>query len=148
METTYDFDRFIAAQDPVYDAVVSGLKNGTDPGARTGYFFPGLAGLETRPTGYFDLRDPDEARAYLAHPVLGRRLIECTKPVILNAMAGNGTLFSPETEPAFHSSMTLFSRVKGASPVFESVMYACFGGVGDPAILKILRRAYFVSLGD
>lgn len=147
MTETYDFDRFIAAQDSVYDSVLEALKNGQSSSEWINCIFPRLEGLEDQPVGYYDLRDWAEAEAFLAHPILGKRLLECTKLVIHRAMMGGG-LFTTEDEPFFHSSMTLFSRLKNTSPVFDSAMYAYFGEVGDPKTMKLLRRAFYVSLKD
>ncbi len=147
MTDSYDFDRFIAAQNPVYDKVLAALKSGQSSSEWINYIFPRLAGLEDQPVGYYDLRDWAEAEAFLAHPVLGQRLLECTKLLIHRAMTGGG-FFTPEDEPFFHSSMTLFSRLKNTSPVFDSAMYAYFGEIGDPKTMKLLRRAFYMSLKD
>ncbi len=147
MTESYDFDRFIAAQNPVYEQVVKALKTGQLSAEWINCIFPRLEGLEDQPVGYYDLRDWAEGEAYLAHPILGKRLLECTKLVIHRAVLG-ATVFTPTDEPLFHSSMTFFSRLKNTSPVFDSAMYACFGGIGDPKTMKLLRRAFYVSLKD
>lgn len=154
MSATYDLERFVTAQTPVYDAVLGQLAGGQlagGPATRdwVGCIFPQLEGLEfSDASGFYTLRDRIEAAAYLAHPILGLRLIECTKLAIRHAVGGGRSLFEHGEDQGFHASITLFSRVKDASPVFESALFAFYGGSADPRTLKALRLAFVATLDD
>lgn len=149
MNASYDFDRFVAAQTPSYAAALQALEAGGISSDWVGTFFPQLEGLaHCDAAGFYTLQDREEAAAYLAHPVLGPRLIACTKQAIQYAMKGQRALFDHQNDQAFHASITLFSRVKGASAVFESAMFAFYGGTADPRTLKALRLAFTDSLDD
>ncbi len=149
MNADFDLERFVTAQAPCFDAVVAELKAGAMTGLGISCIFPQLEGLEFSDTSaFYVLRDRDEAAAYLSHPVLGPRLIECTKLAIHHAVSGGGALFEPQHAQAFHASMTLFSRVKGTSAVFESALFAFHGGTADPRTLKMLRLAFVATLDD
>jgi len=149
MNISYDLERFVTAQNTTYDAVLAALKNGQVSGDWVGCIFPQLEGLEFSQTSeFYTLRDRDEAAAYLNHPVLGARLIQCTKLAIHHAVSGSGALFDSEQDQMFHASMTLFSRVKDSSAVFESALFAFYGGTADPRTLKMLRLAFVATLDD
>lgn len=149
MNVAYDLERFVIAQNPCFDAVLAELKAGSTTGAWMSCIFPQLEGLEfSEVSAFYAIRDRDEAAAYLAHPVLGLRLIQCTKLAIHHAVSGAGALFDPEDDQAFLASMTLFSRIKKASPVFESALFAFYGGTADPRTLKMLRLAFVATLDD
>ena len=149
METTYDFDRFVAAQDAVYDNVLTELDKGRKTSHWMWYVFPQLEGLGRSQTSqFYAIADRDEAAAYLEHPVLGKRLIQCTKLAIKHRADGAEAIFGGVDALKFHSSITLFSRVKGASPVFESALFGFYGGIGDQQTLRMLRIAYIETLDD
>ena len=149
METTYDFDRFVSAQDAVYHDVLDQLKNGRKTGDWMACIFPQLEGLEySDVSGFYTIRDRDEAAAYLAHPVLGSRLIECAKLAIHQATGGAQNLFDHVEEQQFHACISLFSRAKGASAVFESALFAFYGGTADPRTLKALHLVFVATLED
>ncbi len=147
METHYDFDRFVSAQDAVYNNVLAELEKGRKASHWMWYVFPQLEGLgHSQTSQFYGIADRDEAAAYLAHPVLGKRLIQCTKLAIKYRADGAETVFGGVDALKFHSSITLFSRVKGSSPVFESALFGFFGGIGDQQTLRMLRIAYIESL--
>lgn len=149
MNTSYDLERFVTAQNPVYDTALLELKAGCVQGDWVNCIFPQLDGLEfSNVSGFYTLKDRQEAAAFLAHPVLGARLLECTKLAIRYAVAGGTALFGPQDGQNLHASLTLFSRVRGASPVFESALFAFYGGAGDPRTLKVLRLAFVAELDD
>lgn len=149
MNNTYDLERFVTAQDRCFDAVLAELRAGVTTGDWMSCIFPQLEGLEFSETSeFYTIRDRDEAAAYMAHPVLGPRLIQCTKLAIHHAVSGAGALFDPQHDQTFHASMSLFSRVMGASAVFESALFAFYGGTADPRTLKMLRLAFVAMLDD
>lgn len=149
MNESYDLERFVTAQDPRFGAVVDDLQAGKFTGDWVGCIFPQLEGLEfSELSEFYTLRDRDEAAAYMAHPVLGLRLIQCTKLAIQHAVRGGDAMFTHQDGQAFHASMSLFSRVKGGGAVFESALFAFYGGTADPRTLKMLRLAFVATLDD
>ncbi len=148
MDIVFDLDRFISAQEPVYDTALGELRNGRTESQWMWYIFPQIEGLGYSQTSvFYAIGDRTEAAAYLAHPVLGPRLVECTSAALAHAAAGALALFGSPDDLKFHSSITLFSRVKGADPVFSAALDAFFGGIGDEKTLKTLRIAFIESLG-
>ena len=149
MNNSYDLERFVTAQNPCFDTVLDELKAGKTTGVWMSYIFPQLEGLEFSETSeFYTIRDRDEAAAYMVHPVLGPRLIQCTKLAIHHAVSGVGALFDPVHDRTFHASMSLFSRIKDASAVFDSALFAFYGGTADPRTLKMLRLAFVATLDD
>src|SRR4051794_34023027 len=109
-----DLDRFVAAQAPVYATVLAELRAGRKQSHWMWFVFPQLAGLGRSPTAtFYGLPGLDEARAYLAHDVLGPRLVECTG--LVNAVTGRSAheIFGTPDDLKFRSCVTLFQRAGG-----------------------------------
>jgi uncharacterized protein (DUF1810 family) len=133
-------ERFVAAQDGgAYDAAVAELARGRKTGHWMWFVFPQLTGLGRSPTArYYAVRDLDEARAYLAHPVLGPRLVECAR-LAAEAPAGSvEQLLGGVDALKLRSSVTLFLRADPAQPVFQQVLDRWYGGEPDPATDRLL----------
>jgi uncharacterized protein (DUF1810 family) len=128
----FDPGRFIHAQDPVFDRVRSELRDGRKRSHWMWFVFPQLSGLgHSAMAQRYALASLEEAKAYLQHPVLKSRLVECTE--LVNAVEGRSIheiLGSPD-DMKFHSCMTLFSSVPAAPPVFDSALAKYFGGRRD-----------------
>ena len=110
MPDPFNLDRFVQAQDPVLAQVRAELWAGHKRTHWMWFVFPQLAGLGRSDTArYYALASLEEARAYLAHPLLGPRLIECTN--LVNAVEGRSAhqIFGSPDDLKFHSSMTLFA---------------------------------------
>ena len=149
MKLAYDFDRFITAQDPVYDRVLAELRSGRKTSHWMWYIFPQLLGLgRSQKSQFYGITDRAEAAAYLEHPLLNARLIECCALAMDHAGKGAQNLFGPVDELKFQSSMTLFSRVKSADPIFRKSLDVFYGGVGDTATLKVLKLEFIASLDE
>lgn len=147
MKHAYDLERFVLAQAPIYDTALDELRKGAKKSHWMWYIFPQIAGLGISATSqFYAIGDREEAAAYLAHPVLGPRLLDCTRAALEHATAGAPALFGAPDDLKFQSCVTLFSRVKGADPVFKQALNAFFGGVGDTKTLKTLRIAFIESL--
>ena len=149
MENNYDFDLFINAQDSVYPSVLNELKQGRKESHWMWFIFPQIEGLGYSQTSmFYALSGKAEAQAYLAHPVLGPRLIECTKLALAHSDAGAPALFGHPDDLKFQSSLTLFSRAKPSDPVFAEALDAFFGGVGCQPTLETLRIAFINTLSE
>jgi len=149
MDIQYDFDRFVSAQDAVYETALAELKAGRKETHWMWYIFPQIEGLgESQTSAFYAILDKTEAKAYLAHPVLGPRLVECTKAALQHAGKGAPALFGHPDDLKFQSSISLFSRAKPCDPVFEEALNAFFGGVACQPTLENLRIAFYESLNE
>jgi len=130
-----DLDRFVLAQrPPVYDDVLAELRRGQKTGHWIWFIFPQVAGLgRSEMSRYYAIASLEEARAYLAHPVLGPRLRECAG--IVAAMTGRTAeqVFGPVDAVKVRSCMTLFHRAAPDEAVFLEVLDRFYGGMPDPA---------------
>lgn len=135
-----DLGRFVAAQAPVYSRVVAELAAGRKQSHWMWFIFPQVAGLGFSAMAQrYAIGSIAEAEAYLAHPILGGRLLECTR--LVQAVTGKtilAILGSPD-DLKFRSSMTLFDAVSH-EPVFAQALAKYFGGETDQATRDILIR--------
>src|SRR5215203_2448108 len=111
----FDLERFVTAQVPVFSAVLDELKAGRKRRSHWLWFiFPHLRGLGRSPTAeFYGLGSLDEARAYLAHPLLGPRLILCTETVLAVEGRSLHAIFGSPDDLKLCSSMTLFALAAG-----------------------------------
>lgn len=136
--------RFLEAQNVVYPQVLHELRAGQKRTHWMWFIFPQIAGLgRTAVARHFAIEDMAEAEAYLAHPILGGRLRECTQAVLLHAPGGPtprslDQIFGTPDDLKFHSSMTLFHRADPAEPLFERALRAFFRNREDAATLERL----------
>ncbi|MDB5539339.1 MAG: hypothetical protein JWQ89_1066 [Devosia sp.] len=133
------FEHFIAAQGPIYAEVLAELRAGRKTTHWMWFIFPQLRALGRSATARrFGIADVEEARAYLAHPVLGPRLVACTETV--NGVGGRTAheIFSSPDDLKFRSSMTLFGHVAPGEPMFAAALAKYFGGTADDRTLKLL----------
>jgi uncharacterized protein (DUF1810 family) len=130
----HDLRRFIDAQAAVYDHVVTELRAGRKTGHWMWFVFPQIAGLGRSPTAqHYAIASLDEARAYLDHPVLGRRLRESAE-ILTNLEGGTAEeIFGGIDAMKLRSSMTLFARAAPGEPLFGAVLDRYFDGVADAA---------------
>jgi len=140
MSDPFDLARFVRAQDPVHDRVVAELSAGRKQSHWMWFVFPQVAGLGfSAMSQRYAIGSRAEADAYLAHAVLGPRLIACTKLVLaVEGRSIHGILGAPD-DAKFHSSMTLFAAVSD-EPVFTAALARYFDGARDGATLDILAR--------
>jgi uncharacterized protein (DUF1810 family) len=135
----FDLERFVSAQDAIYDHVTAELRQGQKVSHWMWFVFPQMAGLGQSPTSKkYAITSVDEAKAYLAHPVLGPRLIECAG--ILTRLTGHtaGQIFGGVDAQKLRSSMTLFHRAAPEEPTLRQVLDAYFDGSEDEATLERL----------
>lgn len=138
----FDLDRFIAAQAPVIDRVVAELAAGRKTSHWMWFVFPQIAGLgRSAMAQRYAISSLDEARAYLAHGVLGPRLVRCT--ALVNAVAGRSAheIFGSPDDMKFRSSMTLFDAASPPRNVFAAALDKYFAGVRDAATLNLIGTA-------
>ena len=135
----YDLNRFISAQEGVYDRALNELRGGLKRSHWMWYIFPQIEGLGNSPTTrQYSIKSLEEARQYLAHPVLGARLVECAEAVLAVQGQSASDIFGHPDDWKLQSSMTLFKLVSGPRSVFESVLDKYYQGKQDSRTLQIV----------
>jgi uncharacterized protein (DUF1810 family) len=135
-----DLARFITAQDPHLDRIRAELAAGAKRTHWMWFVFPQLTALGRSPMAqHYGIADLAEARAYLADPILGPRLVELTE--IINSVQGRTAhqIFGDPDDLKFRSSMTLFAQAAPGEPAFRQALARYYGGEPDPRTLEILR---------
>jgi uncharacterized protein (DUF1810 family) len=138
----FDLERFVRAQAPVFEQVRQELRSGRKSSHWMWFVFPQLQGLgHSAMARRYALSGPEEAHAYLHHPLLGARLIECTQ--LVNRIEGSTiqTVFASPDDLKFHSCMTLFATLPAAPAVFTAALDKYFGGAGDRLTLGAIAGA-------
>ena len=139
MTKEFDLERFVGAQQGVYETALAELQAGRKRSHWMWFIFPQVEGLGSSAMARtYAIRSADEAAAYLAHPVLGPRLRACAAAVAAHADRAVEDIFGHPDDLKFHSSMTLFADVAPDEAVFQDCLDRFFGGVGDPATLARL----------
>ena len=135
----HNLERFVDAQRGVFEIALAELSGGSKQSHWMWFIFPQLAGLgRSRTAQFYGLSRADEARAYLAHPVLGSRLrgsAEALMPWVGKRSAAQ--ILGPIDAMKLRSSLTLFDRV-APDDVFASALDAFFGGEADERTLALL----------
>ena len=141
MEDPCNLQRFVDAQDPIFDQVCSELRQGRKRGHWAWFIFPQIAGLgHSRLAREYAIKTREEAAAYLQHPVLGPRLRECTRLVTLIDGRGIEQIFGYPDHLKFRSCMTLFAHSTADNGVFREPVQKYFSGEYDRATLDRLQR--------
>jgi len=138
----HDLQRFVDAQDDLrtYDTALAELRAGRKRSHWMWFVLPQLAGLGMSSTAqHFGIHGLAEARAYLAHPVLGPRLRDCARALADLDIADPVAVLGPVDALKLRSSMTLFARAAPGEPVFRQVLEQYYDGAEDPATLALLQ---------
>jgi uncharacterized protein (DUF1810 family) len=139
----HDLGRFVAAQAPVWAQVRAELAAGLKRSHWMWFVFPQLRGLGRSAMAVrYGIASRAEAKAYLEHPLLGARLVECTS-LMLGVDKGSTALaiLGAPDDLKFRSSMTLFAAVASDPAPYQAALARFFGGVGDAATLALLELA-------
>lgn len=137
----FDLERFVRAQDEggTYARALAELTAGRKTGHWMWFVLPQVAGLGgSAMSRRYAIASLDEARAYLAHPVLGPRLLETARRIATGPAPDAMGLLGPVDAQKLASSMTLFSRAAPTEPVFRAVLERYYAAVPDPATDKRL----------
>jgi uncharacterized protein (DUF1810 family) len=141
----FSLQRFVEAQDRVYAAVTSELNAGRKRSHWMWFVFPQVEGLGVSPTArHYAIGSLDEAQAYLRHPVLGARLVECTELVLARVGTPVGRIFGYPDDLKLRSSLTLFAEV-------AEMVQRAGTSEGEGAAVTPYRRAldvFFEGLAD
>ena len=131
-------DRFLSAQERSYDTALREIRSGRKRSHWMWYIFPQIAGLGMSSTAqYYSIADLSEAKDYIAHPVLGARLIEISEALLTLDSSDATSVMGYPDDLKLRSSMTLFAQVSG-NPVFSAVLDKFYGGSPDTRTLRIL----------
>src|SRR5687767_8900466 len=135
----YDLNRFVEAQAGDYEQALAEVRSGRKQSHWMWYIFPQYDGLGFSPTSRrYSIKSLREAEAYLGHPVLGRRLIECAEAAL--GVEGRSALeiFGSPDDLKLRSCATLFARVAPPGSVFERLLAKYFRGESDAKTLRLL----------
>jgi uncharacterized protein (DUF1810 family) len=136
MNRPFALDRFVDAQGPVYERVLQELRAGRKTSHWMWYVFPQLRGLGWTPTArHYGIASLAEAQAYLAHPRLGPRLVECVQLVMSVEGRTSEQIFGYPDYLKFRSCLTLFGTAAPDVPVFTEALARYYGGEADPLTL-------------
>lgn len=141
MPDPYNLARFIDAQQDIYQEVLRELRHHHKTTHWIWFIFPQLQGLGSSPISRaYAIASLDEAAAYLAHPILGPRLAECTQLVLLARAHPIRQILGTPDDLKFRSSMTLFAHATPDNHLFVEAIETFFGGTFDDLTLTILHK--------
>jgi len=140
MPDPFRLQRFVDAQESVWQTALSELKEGRKRTHWIWFVFPQMRGLGLSPTSeFYGVASLDEARAYLAHPVLGGRLLTCTQAALAHEGLSANAIFGSPDDLKLRSSMTLFDAASEAEDnLYHAALRRFFEGVPDPRTLELL----------
>lgn len=139
MNDPHGLQRFVDAQNPVYRQVCAELSAGAKASHWMWFVFPQLEGLGRSATArHYGIASRDEALAYWRHALLGARLAECTRLVLVLEGRTALQIFRAPDDLKFRSSMTLFAQVVPEEPLFEQALRKYFAGQADARTIELL----------
>jgi uncharacterized protein (DUF1810 family) len=137
----FNLSRFINAQKGIYENVLTELRNGEKRTHWMWYIFPQIDGLAFSSTSkYYAIKSMEEAREYLNHPVLGKRLLECAEAVLAVGGRSVSEIFGYPDDLKLKSSMTLFESVSAPQSVFVRILDKYFHRERDVRTLALLEQ--------
>lgn len=137
----HDLSRFVDAQRPVYDSALAEIRAGRKRSHWMWFVFPQVKGLGfSSSSEYFGIGSLAEARAFLDHPVLGARLVECTEALLAHEDRSATSIMGSPDDLKLRSSLTLFSLVEPQGSVFHRGLERFFEGQPDELTLDIVRK--------
>ena len=132
-------NRFIVAQERMYEPILKELARGEKRTHWIWFIFPQIKGLGNSNTSlFYAIQSLDEAKAYLSHPILGQRLTECCELLIKIQGKRIDQILPPPDDLKLRSSMTLFSVASPETLIFKDVLKKYFNGARDQRTLKML----------
>ena len=138
-ERSFSLDRFVKAQDEVYEQVLRELRAGRKETHWMWFVFPQIAGLgQSSMSRYYAISSLEEAKRYLQHPLLGRRLSECTEAVLCAKTDDPRDIFGSPDDRKFQSSLTLFLAADDMKAVLQEALDRFYGGKRDERTLALL----------
>jgi len=140
-DVPFDLGRFLTAQEQTYAQAVEELRRGQKESHWMWFIFPQMAGLGGSPMAVrYAIGSVEEARAFLKHPVLGPRLLECCRALLAVEGKSASVIMGYPDDVKLRSSMTLFALVADGEPEFCAVLEKYFGGERDERTLRLVER--------
>ena len=137
----FALQRFISAQEEVYEHVLKELQHGQKRSHWMWYIFPQMDGLGVSAMSrFYAIKSIDEARAYLQHPILGKRLIECSRTVWLIKNRSVREIFGSPDDMKFKSCMTLFEIVAPSNSIFTKLLEDLFSNERDNKTVQLIKN--------
>lgn len=141
-EDPFDLSRFVEAQKEVYAQALAEIRSGRKRSHWMWYIFPQFDGLGSSSTSrYYAIRSVAEARAYLQHPILGRRLLECCSAALGVEGRSAVEIFGSPDDLKLRSCATLFASIAPPGSVFDQLLNQFFRGKRDDRTLQLLSDA-------
>ena len=141
MNSESSLQRFLTAQENIYEAVCTELKAGNKTTHWMWFIFPQLEGLgQSVMAKQYAINSKTEALEYLNHPVLGTRLLECAGLMLAAKGKSAFEILGTPDDLKFRSCMTLFEAVASDEPVFTQALAKFYGGKPDPRTVELLHR--------
>ncbi|MFI4904329.1 MAG: DUF1810 domain-containing protein [Burkholderiales bacterium] len=135
----FDLARFVEAQAATYDDALAELVDGRKRSHWMWYVFPQFAGLGMSGMAQrFAIASVDEARAYLAHPLLGPRLVACAEAMLAHAGTPARSIMGSPDDLKLRSSATLFALVSPSGSEFHRLLDAFYAGEADPLTVRLV----------
>mgnify|MGYP003338948743 CR=1 FL=1 len=137
----FNLARFIRAQEEIYAQALAEVRSGQKESHWMWFIFPQIDGLGSSHTARrYAITNGEEARAYLDHPVLGGRLLECSEALLNVSGRSASQIFGSPDDLKLRSCMTLFARVASPGSIFERVLAKYFAGQPDQRTLELLKE--------
>ena len=134
-----DLKRFLEAQETDFETALAEIRKGRKQSHWMWYVFPQIAGLGSSETSrFYAVKDRAEAELYLAHPVLGARLVEISEALLESEGKTANQIFGSPDDVKLKSSMTVFGALKNTNPIFQSVLDEYFNGTNDLRTLQLI----------
>lgn len=142
MDDPHNLNRFVEAQEDDYERALAEITSGRKRTHWMWYIFPQIDGLGFSPlTRHFSIKSVEEAKAYLAHPVLGPRLMECAEAVVAVESRSAAEIFGSPDDLKLKSCATLFASVLPPGSVFDRLLAKYYMGARDAKTLQLLCAA-------
>jgi uncharacterized protein (DUF1810 family) len=135
-----NLDRFLTAQEPVYTSALRELRAGRKESHWMWFIFPQIEGLGHSSTArFYAIKNSDEAAAYLAHPVLGPRLIECCEAMLGHSDRSALEILGTPDDLKLRSCATLFAKIQPGHPVFMRILEAFYPAGPDQRTIELME---------
>lgn len=146
----YGLNRFVQAQTGDYEQAISEIRSGQKRSHWMWYIFPQFDGLgESATSKFYAIKSVDEAKAYLSHPLLGPRLLECTEAVLHVEEHSAYEIFGSPDDMKLKSCATLFAFASPPGSTFDKLLEKYFEGERDTRSIRLIsRRALDQGYGD
>ena len=141
MSDPFDLNRFVQAQQGDYEQALREITGGRKRSHWMWYIFPQIDGLAFSPMSrHYAVKSADEARAYLAHPVLGERLLACAEAALSHADRSANEIFGSPDDLKLRSCATLFAQVSSADSVFHRLIERFYPEGPDQQTVRLLGK--------